>query len=240
MPKKVVYLFGAGSTIAETQQAGVPEELSLRRISEVVIRQAKQGELANELANIADDDIQDIEHYITLLESVRTKKYSDMASKLRFLFCKSIQEALTIQGTAITPVLANSLLELHQAIKDEEDFKGAISLNYDNLLDRAYNEILGGLNYGINCKCQNAPYKLTKDVPPLIKLHGSFNWKGGVPSVLIDEGQAQAAEQEKMLWIPPDIQKERSYYPFNMLWGKAFEMLDCDILRIIGCSLKPE
>ena len=31
--------------------------------------------------------------------------------------------------------------------------------------------------------------------------------------------------------------EERTEYPFNILWGKAQELLDCDILRIIGCSL---
>jgi hypothetical protein len=26
-------------------------------------------------------------------------------------------------------------------------------------------------------------------------------------------------------------------YPFNLLWGRAYELLDCDILRVIGCKL---
>ena len=29
----------------------------------------------------------------------------------------------------------------------------------------------------------------------------------------------------------------RNSYPFNTLWGKAFEILDCDVLRIVGCKL---
>jgi hypothetical protein len=41
-----------------------------------------------------------------------------------------------------------------------------------------------------------------------------------------------------MLWIPPGIEKDKDAYPFNILWGKAFEMLDCDVLRIVGCKLK--
>jgi hypothetical protein len=68
-------------------------------------------------------------------------------------------------------------------------------------------------------------------------LHGSFNWKRGPHSIIIDEVQAQNVEQAEMLWIPPSVEKELDSYPFNLLWGNAFEMLDCDILRIIGCNL---
>ena len=74
-------------------------------------------------------------------------------------------------------------------------------------------------------------------MPLLIKLHGSFNWKRGFRSIIVDEEQAKTVEQEEMLWIPPSIEKERDAYPFNLLWGKAFQLLDCDVLRIIGCKL---
>jgi hypothetical protein len=41
-----------------------------------------------------------------------------------------------------------------------------------------------------------------------------------------------------MLWIPPSIEKVKDRYPFNLLWGKAFELLlNCDVLRIVGCNL---
>ncbi len=35
----------------------------------------------------------------------------------------------------------------------------------------------------------------------------------------------------------PSIEKRTEQYPFNMLWGIAFEILECDILRIVGCRL---
>ena len=40
------------------------------------------------------------------------------------------------------------------------------------------------------------------------------------------------------LWIPPGVDKKRENYPFNYLWGQAVEnLLECDVLRVIGCSL---
>ena len=39
--------------------------------------------------------------------------------------------------------------------------------------------------------------------------------------------------------IPPGIQKAKERYPFNVLWGLARELLDCEILRVVGCKLGP-
>lgn len=239
-PKKVVYLFGAGATIGEWQFAvgETGEKLSLRSVSESVITKAKtETGFEDMLSDVSTDDIKDIELYISLLESVHTKKYSDLIGLLRSLFCKTIQENLMHKGVLIDPNLTMALLEMHSAIADDESFVGAISLNYDNLLDRAYNEVFKGLNYGIKCKCEKANYTINEELKTLIKLHGSFNWKRGFRFINIDEAQAQLAEQSEMLWIPPSIEKERDAFPFNLLWGKAFEMLDCDILRIVGCKL---
>lgn len=238
-PKKVVYLFGAGATRAEAQYAtGMGDGLSLENVSEQAIARAKKkANLKDMLSEITIDDIKDIELYISLLESLSTKKYSELASTLRFFFCQSIQKNLKYGNTSITPDLTMALLEMHEKINDEEKLVGAISLNYDNLLDQAFNEVFKGLNYGIKCRIDRAKYALSEDSPLLIKLHGSFNWKKGFRSVVIDEKQAQSAEQAEMLWIPPSVEKERDTYPFNLLWGKAFQILDCDILRIVGCRL---
>jgi hypothetical protein len=239
-PKKVVYLFGAGATLAEWQYA-VGEEadhLSLQSISETVINEARNSDQFRELlSDISVDGIKDIEHYISLLESVNTKNYFDLVGFLRSSFCKNIQNSLKYEGTAIDPFISMALLEMHQGIIEEEDMVGIISLNYDNLLDRAFNEVFKGVNYGIECHCENEEYGINRYKPLLTKLHGSFNWKRGPHSIIIDEVQAQNVEQAEMLWIPPSVEKELDSYPFNLLWGNAFEMLDCDILRIIGCNL---
>ena len=49
--------------------------------------------------------------------------------------------------------------------------------------------------------------------------------------------QAERRGARRPLWIPPGIQKAKDRYPFSILWGLARELLDCDVLRIIGCRL---
>jgi hypothetical protein len=156
--KKIVYLFGAGATRAEAQYVtGVGEGLSLEHVSEAAIIKAKEDpDSAGMLSDVAPDDINDIELYITLLESLRTEKYSGLAAKLRSLFCQTIQENLHVDGTQIEPNLTMGLLKLHNVISEEEQIAGIISLNYDNLLDRACNEVFKGLNYGIKAECEKA------------------------------------------------------------------------------------
>jgi len=105
------------------------------------------------------------------------------------------------------------------------------------LLDRAFNEVCKGINYGIKFSCEKGNYTIGEEIAPLIKMHGSFNWKRGAHSIVIDELQAQAAEQSEMVWIPPSVEKEFDSYPYNLLWGNAFELLNCDVLRIVGCNL---
>jgi hypothetical protein len=239
-PIKVVYLFGAGATLAEWKYATGEkgDNLSLGSVSEAVINEAKEKvEFKEMLSDIPNDGIRDIEHYISLLESVRTAKYVSLVEFLKFSFCKNIQNSLKFDETPIKPNLTEALLEMHSALGEFETLIGAVSLNYDNLLDCAFNEVYKGINYGINCFCEDGNYAINEDVAPLIKLHGSFNWKRGAHSILINESQAQTAEQSDMVWIPPSVEKELDSYPYNLLWGKAFEILNCDVLRIIGCNL---
>jgi hypothetical protein len=142
-------------------------------------------------------------------------------------------------GKPIEPLLAMALLEMHNAteIQAFEQLNGIITLNYDDLLDRAFNKIHGGVNYGIACKCVSGNYHISQKEPPLVKLHGSFNWRSGSPIRIVGGKKAGLRGQQEMIWIPPSIEKEMDRYPFNLLWGKAFELLDCDTLRIVGCSL---
>ena len=238
-PKRIVYLFGAGATIAEAAHAGIEQNLSLKEISERVVQKARGETDLEDLLTGTGGNIEDIELYISLLESLGIKKYSSAATKLRDIFCECIQEGLIQAGKPIEPLLAMALLEMHNApeIQAFEQLNGIITLNYDNLLDRAFNKILGGVNYGIACKCVSGNYNISQKEPPLIKLHGSFNWRTGFPIRIVDGRKAHLRGQKEMIWIPPSIEKEMDRYPFNLLWGRAFELLDCDTLRIVGCSL---
>jgi hypothetical protein len=218
----------------------VEKPLSLAQVSEEVIKKAKKKKILKELLeHIKRPDGIDIEHYISLLEALRIRKYDVMADELRKLFCATIQEGVAPENVLIEPKIEMALLQMHNAIPTEETLSGVISLNYDSLLDHAFNKINEGIDYGIKCKCPTGEYRIRTDheAIPLIKLHGSFNWRRSFPYITIDEAQTGLNPQTEMLWIPPSVGKVRDSYPFNALWGRAFEVLDCDILRIVGCKL---
>ena len=67
-----------------------------------------------------------------------------------------------------------------------------------------------------------------------LKLHGSFAWEDAWPI-----RRREAGISSRPLWIPPGIRKGKERYPFNLLWGLARDVIDCDVLRVIGCRLGP-
>ena len=117
--------------------------------------------------------------------------------------------------------LHKALFELHSKITDKEELLGIVSLNYDGILDEAYETVLG----------VKPNYCLTSErgeSVPLLKLHGSFDW--GKLNIY--------GKQKKVSIIPLGINKNYLIPPYNFIWSRAFEvMVKCDILRIVGCSL---
>ena len=182
--ERVVYLLGAGATIAEAFYAGIEQNLTLRAVSELVVEKVKEDmDLQKIFGYIATDAIPDVEIYISLLESMRIQRFSDAASKLKSLFCDIIEEKLLQDNQPIEPVLTMALLQMHEVeeLKTIEQLRGIVTVNYDNLIDRSFQEVQKGVNYCIKCKCISGGYHLKDDGIPLIKLHGSFNWKSGFP-----------------------------------------------------------
>lgn len=77
MPRRIVYLFGAGATKGEWQYAvgESVDKVSLRSVSESAITKAKETAGYKDLLSEVDvDDITDLELYISLLESIPHKK----------------------------------------------------------------------------------------------------------------------------------------------------------------------
>lgn len=122
--------------------------------------------------------------------------------------------------------LHKALFEFHAHLvtKDNEELIGVISLNYDDVLDQAYEQSYGEPNY-----C----FSLERDVRssikiPLLKLHGSFNWKRQ-----IIRGRDRTIEI-----IPLGANKNYLHAPYGFIWNRALEVLiECDTLRVVGCSL---
>jgi len=80
------------------------------------------------------------------------------------------------------------------------------------------------------------PHESDKGHWPLLKLHGSFDWFFDVnmDKILV----RKSGNINTMQWIPPRLNKEYLNYPYNIIHGKAYELLvQCDILRVIGCGL---
>ena len=117
-----------------------------------------------------------------------------------------------------------------------EKIGGIITLNYEDLIEKAIFNVKGRIDYAINFRNNSKQFKqnnINNKTIPLLKLHGSFNWKNEFPVCLVDK----IKREDDVLWIPPGVEKNKNNYPFSLIWGKAKEMLDCDILRVVGCSL---
>lgn len=232
----VVYLFGAGASHGCVDAVGSPhgilmEHLSPSLVSSVreLVKEGKYRAL-DRLANLILTESTDFEHIITFLDSSSSALHREFASRLREIFQKVLRERLELidkeHGSA--PVgLYEALIDMHCVPGARESIKGALTLNYDEYFEVAAKNVTGkSVNYGIAL----SKYSVATDALSLIKLHGSMGWR---PTWPIEAGIGDA------LWIPPGIHKAKDRYPFNILWGLARELLDCNVLRIVGCKLGP-
>ncbi len=118
---------------------------------------------------------------------------------------------------------ADSHARGHSKVKVREHVIGCISLNYDDLLDVAYQKYLGKPNY-----CISLRHTATTDRVPLLKLHGSFKW----------HHQKVWETIRNIEIIPLGSSKSYLHPPYNVIWNRAMEtLIKCDTLRVIGCSL---
>lgn len=236
-PKKIVYLFGAGASQAELSQTGLDNSVLARDISLSIFdkppKQLKylQTHLSSDTSKV------NIEHLISLIESIGSKKYLSDAVLLRREYQLKILKGLSknTSFTPINPTLTQALLWAHKSksVMLKEQLTGIICLNYDNLLEKAFEKVYGGVNYGFRV---NSNPDSSSVEPLLLKLHGSFNWKLGKGEIGLDETKSFLKSCDSV-WVPPSTNKETRSYPFNLIWGRAHELLSCNVLRIIGCSL---
>jgi hypothetical protein len=230
--ERIVYLLGAGATTAEmalqkdlSNSAREREKYGLsvsdvsRRVIKKAIRDRKYVK-GIEMVSSTTGSL-NIELLISLLENANTIINSNyMTTRLRELVKQDISGLLT-DNLLKTFYLHKALLELHKRTENKESLLGIISLNYDSVIDEAYKEIF---QREPNC-CFSA--KECKDIP-LLKLHGSFDWK----DVKV------CGRKRDVEIIPLGINKNYLQIPYNFIWGRALEILsDCTILRVIGCSL---
>jgi len=233
--KKIVYLFGAGATHAELTNLEPdlnPEKrgLLIGKVSSRVIEIARRSKTYLKDVEMVSGTAGslNIELLISLIENSKIHNWANKTSHLKELVEKDIKTILTASQTGRF-YLHKTLFELHKHknTKTKEEVIGLISLNYDDVLDRAYKAMLG--------KDPNYCFSLEADAPsskniPLLKLHGSFNW--GSQEI---RGRTRTIEI-----IPLGSSKSYLHAPYGFIWNRALDVLiRCDTLRVIGCSLSP-
>lgn len=237
---EVVYLFGAGASHACVKWVDSPHGVLMRDLTEPLINEvgtlARHAKYSGEdsltnLANNVIDDATDFEQVITFLAQSPSGLHREFAEDLRRAFVDVLKARLAEIETDLgeQPVdLYEALLDMYDVEGFEEHLRGFLTLNYDEYIETAMTRMGRDVDFGIdvgNAPSSDHGYRL-------LKLHGSFGWKHAWPISQQDDHVAP-------FWIPPGILKSKDEYPFNLLWGLARELLDCDVLRIVGCNLGP-
>jgi hypothetical protein len=235
MPKSVVYLLGSGATHAVVNYLDPSKGLLTSHVRDVISKkeaELKDAVFPTNIWNELIDDRVDIEHLISIMEANYNYK---VTNDLRKYYSQAISELsnniVTAEDSSIN--LYSILFDMYSIKGFSEDIDCVLTLNYEDIFEESIKQHLGkNFDYII----ENSKQGNTKKSIPVLKLHGSFNWKNVRP-VEIDKSGTVISNGDA-LWIPPGVEKKKEKYPFNLLWGKAFEyLLECDVLRIIGCSL---
>jgi hypothetical protein len=231
--KKIVYLFGAGATHAELLALNpdlLPETdgLLISHVSSRVIQKASaDADYLSHLETVsATSGSLNIELLISLIENSKIQDWAGKTDLLKGLVQEDIKAILSPWRLGRF-YLHRALLQFHRhrAVQKKEQILGFISLNYDDVLDRAYTQYYGKPNYCFTLEDQTNSTRI-----PLMKLHGSFNWCD-----TRIRGQRRTIEI-----IPLGSTKSYLHAPYAFIWNRALEVLiKCDTLRVIGCSLSP-
>lgn len=239
-PTRVVYLLGAGATHGAANFAGSSENLVmpglidrlLERMREEYVQEFSDHKYMRHLVNDVVDDKTDFEHLLTFLEDTPSSTHQRFADRLKIVFSAVLRNALDNVRRELGDeyaALYAVLVDMHEVETSGESLAGFLTLNYDSFLEHAIEDVLGrSVDYGVKVRDRAGD----GDSIPVLKLHGSFNWRHTWPLEV-------AEEMDEGLWIPPGIRKAKGDYPFNAIWGAARELLDCDVLRLIGCHLRP-
>ncbi len=226
-----MYLLGAGATHAELQNLEPDlivekQGLLISNVSSRVIERARRDEkYLEDVAMVSGTSGSlNIELLISLIENSKIHRWEYKTQRLKTLVQKDIENILSKSGSERF-CLHKALFELHThtETENEEHLIGLISLNYDDVLDQAYKRYYGRPNYSFSLA--DAP---SSGPIPLLKLHGSFNWRG----------QRIRGRKRTVEIMPLGSTKTYLHAPYGFIWNRALEILiGCDTLRVIGCSL---
>lgn len=240
MAQKIVYLFGAGATHAEidnieTETDSIKVGLKIGDVTKrVLLKTQRHPDFRSIKMFLGTEENTNIELLISLFENnsedidniLSNKSTEEIVKQIKDLIEKDIKNKLTKKRLAKFS-LHKGLLDFHDLIVDKEILHGIISLNYDSVLDDAYQyKFKYKPDYSFSSKRELSPSGVEKI--PLLKLHGSFDW----------ENVKVLGKERKISIMPLGASKNFLRLPYNFIWGRALELLiECDILRVVGCSL---
>ena len=188
------------------------------------------------VVNEVVDESADFEHLITFFDESPAASHRRFAEELRRIF----EEVLRSKLVAIESELGKARVSLYSALLDmhnveglNEALNGILTLNYDDYIEDAVHEVYDDAG---DPDDDTSPKLGTGSANgwTFLKLHGSFGWEDSWPIA----GRSISSDS-RPLWIPPGIKKGKERYPFNFVWGLARDVLNCDVLRVIGCRLGP-
>ena len=237
---KVAYLIGAGGSHACVKTLGSSTGILMSDLATDLVASIKRLVASDDqyrpllgVVNEIVGDETDFEHLITFFDESPSAMHRAFADGMRGAFedvlNKRLQQVETAFGRQRTS-LYMALFDMYNVKGIDESLHGVLTLNYDDYIELAAAEIYDLRHIDLAFDASTHPAHRSW----FLKLHGSFAWEDAWPI-----RRRVAGSSTRPLWIPPGIRKGKERYPFNLLWGLARDVLNCDVLRVIGCRLGP-
>ncbi len=238
--KKVAYLIGAGGSHACVKTLGSSNGILMSDLATDLVASIKRlvesDDQYRPLLGVVNEIVgeeADFEHLITFFDESPSAVHRAFADGMREVFedvlDARLQQIELEYGRSRTSLYA-ALFDMYNVKGIDETLHGVLTLNYDDYIEVAAAEIHDSPHIDLDFGASTSKAKRSW----FLKLHGSFAWEDAWPIRRRETGNSS-----RPLWIPPGIRKGKERYPFNLLWGLARDVLDCDVLRVIGCRLGP-
>ena len=238
--KKVAYLIGAGASHACVKTLGSPNGILMSDLATDLVAGVKHLVQSNaqyrpllRVVNEIVGEEADFEHLITFFDESPSSVHRAFADGMREVF----EAVLNARLQDIEMEYGSKRMSLYAALFDmynvkgiDESLHGVLTLNYDDYIEVAAAEIHDSHRIDLDFSASRNEARRSW----FLKLHGSFAWEDAWPI-----RRREVGSSSRPLWIPPGIRKGKERYPFNLLWGLARDVLNCDVLRVIGCRLGP-
>ncbi len=240
----ITYFIGSGLTNATASKSAYESELVMGVLFKDTVMNLRNdndlakdpisGPLINQLIILSDKStVPNLEELIDLLESSGQESCIKLSQALSSSFANVlIKHTKKLIKNGLSENMAEILLDLHCIEDNSEPLVGIITTNYDPFIEMAFESI------GIDTDLAFETSNFGQGAIPLLKIHGSIDWIQSVP--IKRRKWVELGNSHIPSWIGPRRLKLGVLYPFNLIWGRARELLaKTDVIRIVGASLLP-